>query len=290
MNPVLAREMRTRLRGVGPTFVITAYLTLLATILWFIYRSYANRSVDGFGFDTVELSRVGRVSYHALLFTIILLLAFIVPGAAGGAIAGERERQTLVSLQVTPLGARSIVIGKILASFAFLGLLIVVTLPLMSVSFLLGGVTLGEMVRGVAMAIVFGITLSCLCVALSTLARRVQVATVLGYFLSLFLVLGTLLLFWAQALLSDRSTDELSPALLILNPFVATAGVVTDPADDFFDSPSVFSPFRQLAGDDERDRTPPLWVWSVAADAMLCGGSVVVASRRIRTPSMNLRT
>src|SRR5205085_1967042 len=69
-------------------------------------------------------SSAGRSIYHWLLFVMLALICFIVPGLTAGAIAGERERQTLIPLQITLLSPRSIVFGKLLASLAFVVLLL----------------------------------------------------------------------------------------------------------------------------------------------------------------------
>src|SRR5205085_6000411 len=95
-------------------------------------------------------SSAGRSIYHWLLFVMLALICFIVPGLTAGAIAGERERQTLIPLQITLLSPRSIVFGKLLASLAFVVLLVVAALPFLSVSFLLGGVAASEVVKASA--------------------------------------------------------------------------------------------------------------------------------------------
>ena len=54
------------------------------------------------------------------MLMMVVLVLFFVPGLAAGAIAGERERQTLATLQVTLLRPRSILVGKIAAALAYL--------------------------------------------------------------------------------------------------------------------------------------------------------------------------
>jgi hypothetical protein len=95
------------------------------------------------------------------------------------------------------------------------------------VSVLLGGVTLGTVAKSIGMLLVTGVTLACLAMAASAVARRVQVATVLAYGMTLALLAGTFLVYGAEAIL-ERSGSGRHPnrAVLILNPLVATADAV----------------------------------------------------------------
>lgn len=224
LNPVLARELKQRMRARLTWLVITVYLGLLAVILRVVLAGMSQFSGADFG-NPFASAAVGRSVFGWLLFFILILVCFIVPGLTAAAISSERERQTLTSLQVTLLSARSIVLGKVLASLAFVSLLVIASLPLISVPFLFGGVSLGEMLRGVAMVLVTAVTLGCAGVAISTVLRRTQAATVVAYGLTLFLVLGTFVIYGAQRAF-DGPIRTASPAVLILNPFVATADVI----------------------------------------------------------------
>src|ERR671910_2823196 len=140
VNPVLRRELVERMRGRRTFVVLTIYLGVLAGILYLVYQ--ANRGTTGSSFGApvaTQIASVGRGIFEWLLFFMLLLVLFLVPGQTSGAIAGERERQTLVPLQITLLRPVSLLLGKIGASLAFLLLLLVATVPLLSVSYLIGG-------------------------------------------------------------------------------------------------------------------------------------------------------
>jgi hypothetical protein len=172
-----------------------------------------------------------------------------VPGFTSGAIAGERERQTLVPLQITLLRPRSILFGKIAASLAFLALLIVATIPLLSVSYLIGGVTITEVVKAAALVLATGVVLACLTAAVSTFMKRVQAATVVAYGLTLALTLGTFLAYGSAALVDrSRGTDEANPpvALLLPNPLVATADVLGNDSGTGIADASPFQGIKDL--------------------------------------------
>ena len=147
-----------------------------------------------------------------------------------------------MSLQVTLLRPRSIVLGKLLSSLAFTSLLVVASLPLLSVPFLVGGVSVTEVLKGVVMILLTAVVLACLAVACSALLRRTQAATVIAYGLTAALTVGTFIVYGGQRAM-DGPIGKASPAILALNPFVATADVVQGRAE----TSSFDSPFTALA-------------------------------------------
>ncbi|MGI8809312.1 MAG: ABC transporter permease [Acidimicrobiales bacterium] len=253
LNPVLARELKQRMRGRHVWLVVTIYLALLAVILRWVYLAASRDNQFGDGFDLLASATAGRAIFQWLLFFMLLLVCFIVPGITAGAISGERERQTLVALQLTLLRPRSIVVGKLLASLAFVVLLIVASLPLMTVPFLVGGVSVPEVVKGLVMVLATAVTLACVSLACSAVLRRTQAATVVAYGITLGLVLGTLLAYGAQQFPRRGGGPRPQPWILTLNPFAATADVVQGRSQEGgFDSP--FRPLQELLRLNEDDR------------------------------------
>lgn len=247
VNPVLARELKERMRGWRAWIVLTAYLLILGAILYLVYEGRSGSPADPFrGPVATQVASVGRSMFEWLVFFMMLLVLFLVPGLTSGAIAGERERQTLVPLQVTLLRPLSILVGKIAASLAFVALLVVATLPLLSVAYLVGGVTVTDIVRAVGAVLLTGVALACLTAACSTFMRRVQSATVLAYAVVLVLTLGTFLA-WAAAGLIDRSRgiDAADPpvGILVANPLVAAADILGERG---FAVDSPFDPIKEL--------------------------------------------
>lgn len=333
MNPVLARELKDRLRGRRAWITITAYLVLLAGIVFLVYKSASGSgfSPNGDVFappSPTRFATVGRTIFEWLIMFMLLLVLFLVPGLTSGAVAGERERQTLVPLQVTLLRPWQILIGKLGASFAFLALLVVATTPLLSIAYLIGGVSIGNVLRGVAVVLFTGLVLACTTLFCSAFFRRVQAATVAAYGVVLMLTLGTFLI-WGAASMLDRSrgTDPSNPPaeLLLLNPLFTAADVLgEDTAITGVDSPfdsmkrvllqsrsngGVFQPVgdigfpdqgfgtdpngRPIIGFDQNgnpifavDETGfPYWAKSALALYGLAVAGMVLAGRRLRTPS-----
>jgi hypothetical protein len=231
--------------------VLCFYLGALSGALWLLYLGASAAGADGPG--ALRLASLGRAAFQTLLFVMLLLVCFIVPGLAAGGVAGERERQTLVPLQVTLLRPRSILLGKLAASLAFVVFLVFAALPLIGVSFLLGGVEPGEVVKGVGMVLAVAATVAALALTCSTLMRRVQGATVMSYALVCFLLGGTFIAFGAQMLADREGPRGRAQLILALNPLMATADVVGRTPENGTRVPSPFTPLQMLIG----ERTKP---------------------------------
>lgn len=260
VNPVLRRELVERMRRGRTAVVLTAYLLLLSGILYLVYRVTRDVRTDPWESAVSQVAGAGRGIFEWLVFFTVLLVLFLVPGVTAGAIAGERERQTLVPLQVTLMRPVSILLGKIGASTAFLLLLLVASMPLLAVSYLIGGVSSAQVLAAVAMVAVTGVGLAAISAGISACVRRVQVATVLSYAATLALVVGTLFAYAVAGLIdSSRGTDEADPPawILVPNPLAAMADVIEDDGgDDGISGASPFDGLEELILRGSRDPRP----------------------------------
>jgi ABC-type transport system involved in multi-copper enzyme maturation permease subunit len=232
VNPVLGREVKERFRGVRGWVMLTAYLTLLAGVLFLGYQAVAGATDDPFsGVDATQIARAGRSIFEVIVTFMLVLVLFLVPAMTSGAVAGERERQTLVPLQVTLVRPLSILAGKLGASLAFVALLVVASLPFLAVTYLVGGVTVTNVLVAVGMVLFTGVVVACIGTASSAVFRRVQSATVISYAVVLALSVGTFVAYGAWMLIdASRGVDTVNrapAAILWVNPFALTGDAVT---------------------------------------------------------------
>ncbi|MBW3637014.1 MAG: ABC transporter permease, partial [Armatimonadetes bacterium] len=92
----------------------------------------------------------GQELFKSLVWGQILLVLALIPALSTGALAQERERQTLEPLLITPLSPLQIVWGKAGGVLSLVGLLLLASLPLTSLCFLLGGVSPGMLIAAYA--------------------------------------------------------------------------------------------------------------------------------------------
>lgn len=188
-NPVIVKELRGRMRGFRAFAVLTLYLALLAALVSLVYLIIlASNNPSSGSTDTRQI--LGKVIFGIVVGSELMAACFFAPGLTAGAISSERERQTFDILRTTLLSARSVVAGKFLAAFLFLLLLIFASLPIQSLAFLFGGVSIEEILISTLMLVLTAMTFCAVGLFFSSLLSRTLVSTVLAYAFAILWVFG----------------------------------------------------------------------------------------------------
>jgi ABC-type transport system involved in multi-copper enzyme maturation permease subunit len=187
-NPIITKEVRSRMRTWRAPVLVTLYLALLGGIGYLTFMSTIRSTTGGNPNPQAGISIFG-----VLVNFELLLIAFMTPALTAGAIAGERERQTLDLLLCTRVRPIGIILGKLLSSMLFVLLLLLLSVPLFSAVFLFGGIELDQVLIVLLIGLVTAVTLASLGLLCSTIARRATGATVASYALAFLLLFGTLL-------------------------------------------------------------------------------------------------
>ena len=222
---VLSRELRTRMRGRRAAIIITVYLLALAGA----GAAFLHTFRDQFQYDPGSLFRFGSQVFMMLSFVQMSLIVFIVPGLTGGAVAGERDRQTLDILLSSQVSSAGIIIGKLLSSLTYVVLLLIAALPVFSLAFLFGGVSPRQIVVVFLLSLATAITLGSIGVALSTWLRRGQMATIATYAVTFFMSLGTLgIAAFIEANTNSGPGWRVVHIPLLFNPFAGLSSILPD--------------------------------------------------------------
>jgi ABC-type transport system involved in multi-copper enzyme maturation permease subunit len=225
-NPVIGRELRVRVR-VGRAYMLQAfYLAFLILIVALAYQAAIG--------DNPDLRNPVRVQealvefYRIVMSMLVALIALIAPALTANAITLERERKTMDLLLATPLTARQLLVGKLLGSFAFIVLLLALTLPVSAVSVLLGGVSFPELLKAYLLIACGGLVLCAIALFSSVYARNSTLAVLWSYLRVAGFLLATGVLIALQEALAfgafgGRGAGALNLAFpqALLNPFAA---------------------------------------------------------------------
>ncbi len=138
-NPVLTKELRVRMRGSRAYWILFGYLGFLTCVLLAAYDIWL-RQVNEAGVGASESSREGASLFVWITITQIFLVLFITPAITSGSITLEKEQRTLDMLTMTRMPRRSIIFGKLFSAVSFTALLLISSLPLVSICFMLGSV------------------------------------------------------------------------------------------------------------------------------------------------------
>lgn len=226
-NPIIVKEAVSRMRSWRAPVIATLYLGLVGAI--------------GFAFLQIAAARndpaaiVGSNSFAAMAFFQLALVGLFAPALAAGAISGERERQTFDVLLVSRVSAFGIVWGKLVASLAYMLLLILTALPLFAAVFLFGGIDFEQFILSQLITIATAICLGSMALFFSALLRRSLPATVASYAAAFTLMVGTgvgaaiVNLSYVSSSASNSGAPLVAPQWY-LNPFVALYSVLINPS------------------------------------------------------------
>src|SRR5207237_2785142 len=209
----------------------TIHVIVRGGIGWAVFSAIAN-SVAGFGNSGggVSPSSLGQYLFMFLIIFQVALLGFITPALTSGAISGERERQTIDLLFVTPLAPFSIIWGKLLASMSFVVLLLILSVPLFSLVFLFGGIEIDQVVYAFAVTGATALSLGFVGIAFSSLFRRTLPATVAAYGAAFVLLLGTYVYGYLFPVDIDPNANVVTapPAITLVSPVIPLITIATN--------------------------------------------------------------
>jgi ABC-type transport system involved in multi-copper enzyme maturation permease subunit len=230
LNPIIVREVRTRMRGMRPYLILTAFLVLLAAAGVGIYQLMLQQA----RFGAMLLSpQVGQGLFRGLGFVELMLVVFLAPSMTSGAISGEREQLTYDMLMATPLKPAQILWGKLVAALSYLFLLIFAAVPVFSVVLVFGGVELGALLKALALLLAATVCFGAIGLCCSAFGRRTARATTIAYTVVLLLLGIPVLLASVWGQFSTPQGQLPPPELLYLNPFSALLSITTvAPAGD----------------------------------------------------------
>lgn len=215
-NPIMLKELRASLRGTRFFVSHLVILCLFAGGLLLAFLSMIPSQVGGYD-DPGDPSEVGSQVY---LITQLLQLGvafLVVPGLAATSISIERESLTHELLLTTTMSARQIVWGKFTAAMTQAFTLFVSMVPLVSLCFLFGGVTVYQILANYAF--LFGLSAVMISYALSMSANARSTQRAVGSVYGITLLGGIVLCF----VLGAMGRTEVFEGLAVAYGFVSPA-------------------------------------------------------------------
>ncbi len=185
-NPVTIKELRSRMRGRRGFAVLTAYLIAMGSLIILVYLAYASSGSQPYGPNARD---AGKAVFAAVIAVESFLVIFVAPAFTAGAISGEKERQTYDLLRTTLLSARWLVLGKVTSALSYVFLLILASIPLQSIAFLLGGVSISEVLISQLSILVTAVAFAMFGLFCSSAMRNTLSASIVTFAGALFLTL-----------------------------------------------------------------------------------------------------
>lgn len=186
MNPIIVKELRSRMRGGRAFITLTVSLIVIAGALYGMLQLMLAMAE----YDTSMISpRIGQALFTGLAFIELALVCAITPAVTSGAISGEVEKQTYEMLQATPLNPTRILWGKLISALSYIFLLLFAGIPMASLVFIFGGVAALDMLKVLMVLVAIAVCYGVLGLFMSALFKRTGRATVASFIVVIVLTL-----------------------------------------------------------------------------------------------------
>jgi hypothetical protein len=218
-NPIMLKELRASLRGMRFFISHLVILCLFAAGLLMAFVAMIPTRPGGYD-DPGDPSMVGRKVYLITQFLQLGVAILVVPGLAATSISSERDSLTHDLLLTTTMTARQIVWGKFTAAMTQAFTIFVSMVPLVSLCFLFGGVTVYQIVANYIFLFALSAVMIAYALAMSASARSTQRAVGSVYFLTL---LGVGLVWLLIYGIWDSSFKRFASAVAVAYGFIPPA-------------------------------------------------------------------
>lgn len=191
VNPVYLKDLKSNAKGVKFMSLIVSYTTCLSLIVLLgIYAAMHQKNGQ----------LIFNYQNSNQLFTLISsvelgFILFIVPILTSGAIAEEREKQTLDLLLTSKLNSFHIICGKMAYSITSIIILMISCFPICAVITNTGAVPLRQQGQSLLLLIVTAIYIASIGILFSTIMKRTILATMWTYMSIIIGTIGTIVLY-----------------------------------------------------------------------------------------------
>ena len=177
----------------GRFYLIRAfYAVILFFILWGVHAAWVSETSGEL--DSHMVSWFAFSAFGAITIGQEILVLVLTPALVAGVIADEKQRKTLHYLMASQLSSAEIVLGKLMVRMLYVTVLLGVSLPVLSLLVLMGGVDPRLVMLSCGATLSTGWFLAALSIWVSTIARRVREAFFIAFGLECLWLFSALIL------------------------------------------------------------------------------------------------
>ncbi len=211
-NATATRDMRVQLRGSRAAVLFSIYLVIMTFVLLMVYsQSLAN------GQNSLAAVQSSLQSfYYTTLGALAVVITLVAPNMGAFAIVSEKQRRSLDLVFSAPTEPKYYLVGKLISSYRFVWLLLVLSLPFCAVSVTLGGTTWSQLFITFLLYSMYGLVCVSFGLLMSTLCNKVLPAIIWTYAALGCYLMFTAMLFAAGSA-SRGSMTNINP-VFSLNP------------------------------------------------------------------------
>lgn len=189
-GPIYHKELRSASRRKRTFLLRLVYVLVLLVYIVLVWGDVAHFSGD-ITYQTSRMADAGiRIVHNIMCFQFVACqIAAVI--LLAGSINGELDKQTLDSLLATPLSERQILLGKLLAGLQEVLTLLAISLPVLALVRVFGGVPWSVVIAGTLAAMVASLSAGMAAILFSSRMRQPVLVIVVA---SLIAMLASLVL------------------------------------------------------------------------------------------------
>jgi hypothetical protein len=177
-NASSMRDYRVQLRGSRSVLLFGTYLIFLISIALLVY---SNSTRSGASVSIVDAQQSLRSFYQVVIGLLGGMICLVTPALSATAIISERQRKSLDLVFSAPVSPKYYLVGKMLSSYRYTWMLLVLSLPVTAACVVLGGASWSDVLIAYALLSVHGIIFSALALLISAASIKPVSAIVSSY-------------------------------------------------------------------------------------------------------------
>jgi hypothetical protein len=220
-NATAARDYRVQLRGNRSILLFGLYLLTLIGVAFVVYETQAS----GRATSVVQAQEMLNSFYTTIMALLGGMIALIAPALSATTIVQERMRRSFDLVFSAPVTPRYYLVGKTIASYRYVWMLLALSLPVTAASVVLGGASWSDVLVGYILLSMQALVFTSIALLMSTLAPKPVSAVMWTYaaivmYLMFCTSIGAITLFGGF-----RSREQLFT--IAMNPFTTTVAADT---------------------------------------------------------------
>ena len=221
-GPIFDKELRISSRRKRNYYLRCCYIILLGVfVLSTWYSTVVFRSSGSAVYQASRLSQAGRHIITAIIWFQFIVAQLVAVVMLSSSISDEIHTGTLNVLMTTPISSFQIVMGKLFSKLLQLMLLLAISLPLLAIIRVFGGVRWDYVVSSVCITFCSAVFAGALSLLLSISYRHsysVILSAVIGYLLVFAALPGLFIGLAAAGIFNQQTTQSV---LVLTSPFWA---------------------------------------------------------------------
>lgn len=235
INPIFSKEMKRQSRGSRLSFIVF-FSNILFSVIVLVSYFYepANQ-----GYVASESFDVPVRSYMILGYVLLVIISIISLVLGGASISLENEQRTLDTMLMTAMTPRRIIFGKMQTTLGIILLLLIASIPSMTLVMVIGGISLFDLVMLDVSLLFTAFFVSSIGIFCSAVFKKTVVSIIATFMILMVFIIGTAIIVVMGANLANVGIDDPNVVhdatasgggfyiyVLLLNPLTTHVGIL----------------------------------------------------------------